>query len=110
MEWLSGFRIPNQKGLALVGDSDRSEVSGGQVGCGQCRSNHRPRVFEDLDGVVFDPPGPREVLCVGSLGRCHHRPCLVNDEEPSAGSSLVEGADKGHGQVVPSGSAGRPLS
>ncbi len=100
LEWLSGCRVPDEKGLALVGDSHRSQVSGGQVGCGECRSNHRPRVFENLDGIVFDPPGPREVLCVGSLGRCHHRPSLINDQEPSAGSSLVESANKGHSQTV----------
>jgi len=110
VQWLSGCRVPDDEGLTLVGDSHRSQVGGGQIDCVECRVDHRPGVREDLDGIVLDPPGPRKVLCVGSLCRCHHSPCLVDHQESGTGSSLVKGADKNHDQFVLSGSTGRPLS
>jgi hypothetical protein len=61
-EGLERATVPDDEGLALVGDSDRAHIArpgaGGCEGLTGCSLNRRP----DLLGVVLDPTGLRIVL------------------------------------------------
>ena len=88
-----GVTLPQQRGLALVGDADAAH-----------RVGTHPRVVErvaagihgrapDLVGVVLDPSGLREVLGELVVAAADDRGVLVDDEATYPGGALVDGQD-----------------
>src|SRR5689334_13932834 len=51
------------------------------------------RTFEDLDGVVLDPAGPRMQLVVLPALERQHVAGVVEHHEPRAGGALVDRCD-----------------
>ena len=101
---LAGVPVPQQRGLALVGDADRRPRRPGR--CRPRRSasgTHRLHVVPDLGGVVLDPAGAREVLPVFALVDRHDRPARVEDDAARRGGALVDGDDiaLGHARTLP---------
>jgi len=62
-----GRGVPQQRGLALVGDADRGEVGPGQPGLVQRAAGDRLDVVPDLGRVVLDPTRPGIDLVVLAL-------------------------------------------
>ena len=94
---LAGGAIPQQGGLALVGDADRGEVAMRQVGAAQRFSDHRLRVAPDLQRIVFDPAGLRIDLPMLHLRAGDRLAHAVEHDEARAGGALVDRADvSGH--------------
>ncbi len=91
---LAGFRVPDHRGLPLVGDSD---------------SRHRPPVrsrqrllhggplrVPDLLRFVFHPTRLRVMLRKLPLHGLHRAPGLIEQDRSRTGGSLVEREDKLH--------------
>jgi hypothetical protein len=54
---VSGVAIPNDRGLALIGDADRSHIVWSRAGAGQCLKSDRNLGGSDLLGIMLDPSG-----------------------------------------------------
>ena len=52
---LSGRAVPDQRGLALIGDADRGDVARVEPGLVQRLARGGELAFPDLDRVVLDP-------------------------------------------------------
>jgi 6-phosphofructokinase 1 len=80
--------------LALVGDPDRGDGRAVEprddVGQGPARG------VPDVEGVVLDPPGPREVLEELALRDRDQRAVVVDGDGAHAGGPGVDGEDDGH--------------
>ena len=95
---LAGARVPDHRGLALVGDADRCQVVRRQIGFRQTALDHILRARPDLQRVVLDPAGLRVDLLVFELVDAHHRAGVIEDHEAGAGRALVDGSNvSGHG-------------
>src|SRR5579862_3907858 len=66
-DWLAGFSIPNEGGLALIGNSNRGKVSRPEAGFRHRLSDYGARVLPDFHGIMFDPSGLRVNLFMFSL-------------------------------------------
>ena len=85
--------VPDEGGLALVGDADGGEVGGGDAGLGHGALDDLARAGPDLHRVVLDPARLRVDLLVLLLIDRHDRAGVVEDHEAGARGALVEGAD-----------------
>ena len=59
--------VPDDGGLALVGDADRRQVARREALRASRRAHHRDRALQDLERVVLHPAGPRQHLLVLEL-------------------------------------------
>src|SRR5690606_34748475 len=88
----AGVLVPDDGGLALVGDADGSDVAGAGVGGAQDVGDDGLGVAPDLHGVVLDPAGLREELGVLAL-RGDDGPGAVEEDAAGGGGALVDGGD-----------------
>ena len=64
---LAGVLVPHERRLTLVGDAEGHEVGCRQPGVVEGGLQHRAGALPDFDGIVLDPPGPRQDLLVFEL-------------------------------------------
>ena len=95
-ERLAGRPVPDQRGLALVGDADRRDRAGSEPRPLDRGAADRGGRGPEVGGVVLDPARLREMLRELLLGGADHRHPLVEDDGPARGRALVDGQDVGH--------------
>src|SRR5690606_39145215 len=81
--------VPDDGGLALIGDPDGSDVIRGEIGPAEGDADSLAHTVPDLHRVVFHPPGAGEQLTVLELARRDHAGAAVDDDRPRACGSLV---------------------
>ena len=86
----AGLAIPDDGGLALVGDADGGDICGRQPGLLEGPAAGSDGRGPDLLGVVFDPAGLREILPEFLLGRGDDLECIAEDNGPGRGGALVD--------------------
>ncbi len=77
----SGALVPDDRGLALVGDAESGQVAAGQAGPVEGGLDDRGRALPDLHRVVLHPAGLREDLLVLQLVLALLVPSVVEDHE-----------------------------
>jgi len=88
---LAGLAVPNDHGLALVGDADGGDVAGRQAGIRQ-RDPHRVLGgAPQIAGRVLDPAGAGEVLFELLLSDALDGELPVEDDGAGRGRPLVDG-------------------
>ena len=102
---LAGLAVPDDRGLALVGDADRLDVAGLGVGVGHRAVDDLARAAPDLGRVVLDPAGLRVDLLVLALIDVGDAAVLVEEDEARAGGALVDRADVLAHAAAPPGSS-----
>ncbi len=95
---LAGVLVPQDGGLALVGDTDRADVVLGQAGLLQRAADDRLHPGPDLGGVVLDVAGLGEDLPVLLLVDGDDPAVGAEDDAAAGGGALVD-----RGDVVASG-------
>ena len=90
---LAGVPVPDDSGLALVGDADGREVRGGDAGLVERAADDFLAARPDLRRVVLDPARLGVDLLVLLLVDGDHLPAMIEDHEAGAGRALVEGAN-----------------
>ena len=95
---LAGFAIPDDGGLALVGDADGGDVGGGEPGLLECVGGDSGLRGPDFIRVVFDPAGLREELAKLLLGDGDDGALVVEDDGARTGRALIESEDVFHGE------------
>ena len=90
---LAGVAIPDDGGLALVGDADGGEVGGAEGALLQGGGDHFAGAPPDLVRIVLDPSGLGVDLFVLFLGDADDAAGMVENDEAGAGGSLVDRAD-----------------
>src|SRR5205823_142151 len=92
----SGGAVPDDDGLALVGDPDGGDLGGPPVGGGQRLADGAGDGVPDVLGLVLDPAVAGVVLFDLLLGGPEdgERVGVVGDR-PGAGGALVDGQDHG---------------
>ncbi len=88
----SGGAVPDDSRLPLVGNPHRRQIPGRHTGRGKRIPDHRLDTLKDLHRIMFDPTRPGEDPEEFPLGRGNHPPGVVEDHEPGAGGSLVDGS------------------
>ena len=89
--------VPDQRGLALVGDAEAVQVRGGQALAVQRGLDHRGGPLPDLHRVVLDPAGLGQDLVVLELVAADFIAAVVEDHASRAGRALVHRCHKvGH--------------
>src|SRR5262245_53491996 len=94
---LPGGPVPNDGGLALIGDSGRHDLAWRDARLLQQPASRSHLRAPDLRRILLDPPWMR--VAAGDRARFHRddAACFVVQDSASAGGSLVEGEDEGHG-------------
>jgi hypothetical protein len=87
---LARVPVPDDRGLALIGDADRGDVVTGEVCLREGLADDLSGVAPDLSRVVFDPPGPGEDLLMLQLAGRDDRARLVEDDRPAARRALID--------------------
>ena len=90
---LAGGTVPDDCGLALVGDADGDDIGRFGVGPGQRRPDDLAGVGPDLVRVVLDPAGPGKVLGVLELVRRDRTSIVIDQQAAAAGGALVDRDD-----------------
>jgi len=116
MDGRAGGTVPEHRGLALVGDGQRTKLPRLQTGALQGLACHSQLAAPDLVGIVLNPAGLRKVLGKLLLRQGHDPALAVKHERTRTGGALVEGKDVFHGlagyrklrQSTPGFHLGRP--
>ena len=82
--------LPDDARLALVGQRDRGQVGGLELGLAQRGADDLELDVEDLDRVVLDPARARVVLGQLRRGEAEHLALVVDDECARAGGAFVD--------------------
>ena len=99
---LAGPPVPHHRGLALVGDADRGQVTGPQPGPAQAGFDDLAGARPDLRRIMLHPARPGHDLVVLQLVAGHLAAVMVEDHETGAGRALVDGGDElGHAGLHP---------
>jgi secondary thiamine-phosphate synthase enzyme len=85
--------IPEDSGLALIGDSDRCEVLPRNSSLLECLLNDILRCPPDFVGVMLHPPGARIDLLMFFLRAGDQIAVRIEDRETRAGRTLIDCAD-----------------
>src|SRR5262249_29838008 len=93
---LAGLPVPDDGGLALVGDAHGQEISCGNSTFPQRVARHVALRREDLARVVLDPARLRKDLPELALSERDRAAGLVEDDRPRARGALIEGQDVLH--------------
>ena len=94
VDGLAGVPVPQQGGLALVGDADRLDVGGGDTRLDDRAGDDLLDIGPDLGGVVFDPARLGEDLLVLLLVDGDDPAVLVEDDAAAGRGALVDGGDE----------------
>src|SRR3954452_21097145 len=86
----AGAALPQDRGLALVGDADRGQIGGADAGGRDRLVTDGQRVAPDVLGIVLDPAVPWEVLAQLLLAHADVAALAVEHDGPAAGGTLVE--------------------
>src|SRR5207245_2614007 len=86
---LAGRLLPDDRGLALVGDADRGQVRGADAALLERALRHSLGLLPDLHGVVLHQARRRIDLLVLGVVRAHHRPLVAEDHEARTCGALV---------------------
>ena len=92
--------VPEDDGLALVGDADGGDGAGGEACLGQGFAGDREGIPPDDLGVMLDPAGTWIVLLELALAGGDRPTVPIEDQSAGAGGALVERQDvtrRGHG-------------
>ena len=90
---LQRIAIPEDDGLALVGESHRSDLG---TGCGlECLSSYSTRHVPNLGRVMLYPTRTREMLRKLGVSATEHATIGTDDEAGTARRSLIDGEDGG---------------
>ena len=90
----AGVPVPDDRGLALVGDAQRGQVAAREPLVVQGGLDHRGGALPDLDRVVLDPARLRQDLLVLELVLGDLVAAVVEEHEAGAGGALVDGTDE----------------
>jgi hypothetical protein len=88
--------VPQQRGLALVGDADGADVGGRQPGLGDGFLRGGQLRGPNLHRVVLDPAGLRKVLRQLALRHRDDAALRIEDDAARAGGALVQREDVAH--------------
>ena len=91
VDGLTGFLVPHEGGLALVGDTDRDQIVLVQLRLRESLGDDLTDVAPDLDGIVLHPPGAGKNLLVFFLSDGDDAPFVVEDDRARRSGSLVDG-------------------
>jgi hypothetical protein len=94
----AGRAIPDDHGLALVGDADRRHVGRLELGGSQRFLGHGQLRRPDLLRIVLDPTGLGKRLAKLPLGQGHDVARLGEHNGAGRSRALIEGQDIFHGQ------------
>src|SRR6185503_21155517 len=100
MDRLAGLPVPEDRGLALVGDADAHHILERDLGPAQHFARGVALRLVDLLRVVLDPAGLRENLAELALRGVHPLAVLVEQDGARAGGSLVESEDVAHRAIL----------
>ena len=89
----AGHAVPQQRGLALVGDADRGHLRGLDAALRQRLARAGELAVPDVERVVLDPARLGEVLGEFTLAAGHRQASAVEQDGARAGRALVEGED-----------------
>src|SRR5712691_7739327 len=111
MDRRAGSPIPDDRGLALVGDPDRGHIGSAHASLGQRGGRRLLHRGPDFLGVVLHPARPRIVLRQLRIAAGHHASLDVDNERRGTRRSLVERKedDSRHGRTRRSATSGRSL-
>ena len=90
---LAGLAVPQHRGLALVGDTQGTQLRCTQPRAGQRLAGHRQLRAPDLHGIVLDPARLRKMLSELLLRHGDDGTMAVEHERARTGGALVEGED-----------------
>jgi hypothetical protein len=94
----AGVALPDQRGLALIGDADGGDRGGADSGLGDGVAARRQDSCPDLLGLMLDEAGTRKMLGEFLLRHRHHLQPVVEDDGPRRCRSLIDGEHMGaHG-------------
>ena len=93
---LAGLAVPDDGGLALVGDADGRDVARPQPGAAERLDRDGDLRRPDLVRVVLDPAGLREDLLELLLRDADDGAVVVEHDGAGAGGALVEREDVRH--------------
>ncbi len=97
----AGAAVPDDGGLALVGDAEGGQVAGLEVELREGRADHGLGALPDLQRVVLDPPRLRQDLLVLELVAADLGAVMVEHHEAGAGRPLVHRPDEiGHAPTL----------
>ena len=96
VDGLAGLAIPDDRGLALVGDADGGDVARPELRPAQRLGGDGDLRRPDLLRVVLDPAGLRKDLLELLLADGHDGAVVIENDGARAGRALVEGEDVWH--------------
>src|SRR5215469_7976415 len=100
VDGLAGGAVPDDDGLALVGDADCGDVARAGAGLAQGFDGAGHLAGEDLHGIVLDPAGLRVELLELLLRDGGDGAGLVEEDGAGACCALIEGEDVGHWSLL----------
>ena len=101
VDGLAGVLVPDDRGLALVGDADGGDVGGGDAGLLEGALDDLLAARPDLRRIVLDPARLGVDLLVLLLVDRDDAAGVVEDHEAGARGALVEGSDVLRHAVTP---------
>ena len=100
MNWLAGASVPQDRGLALVGDPDCREVASLEPGLGQRSVGYLDLAGLKLARVVLDPSGLGKYLLKLLLPRGADGASMVKDNRARTGCPLIQNQNERHRQAI----------
>jgi hypothetical protein len=98
IDGLAGFTIPDDGGLALVGNAEADDVARADAGAGEDLDGGAKLRSEDVHGIMFDPAGIGKMLSELMLGDAGDLAVVIEENSAGAGGALIEREDVlGHG-------------
>ena len=79
MERATGGAVPEERGLALVGEAERGEMGAGEIGFGDGGEGGAAGGFPKIGGVVLDPTRLGKVLGEFLLGLGDDAAAVIED-------------------------------
>ncbi|HMO96388.1 MAG TPA: hypothetical protein PKD27_09705, partial [Tepidiformaceae bacterium] len=92
-ERLTGFAVPHDEGLALVGDSDGGQVRSAEPGLREGDAHGLERALPDLFGVVLHPAGLGVVLAELLLAQANNAAIRIDEKGTRTCGPLVDCED-----------------
>ena len=102
-DWFAGAAVPQDRGLALVGDANGRQIARFDPSPGQRRAGDLKLTGPDLARVMLHPPGLGEnllklLLCGGADGAS-----MLKDNRPGARCPLIQRQNERHRRALQEG-------